>query len=114
MAFTYTIATERGQVRLAISDTSSSAYAFEDAEIDFFLSSGGSVEAAIVLALRTLLASRALRVKRASLPGLTYDDTAQVQALKDLLAMYGGDMPTLVVTMPAPLDMDTGFTDPSP
>ena len=37
MAFTYDVTTDRGKVRLLISDTNAADYQFEDAEIDAFL-----------------------------------------------------------------------------
>lgn len=122
MAFTYVLSTDIGKVRLAISDTggvapggtATSGYSFEDAEITHFLDTAGSVDSACGLALRALLANKALRVKRATLPGLSYDDTAQIAALQSLLAIYGGDLPRVSVRMPAVLDMDAGFTDPTP
>ena len=42
MAFTYDIDTNRGKVRLLISDTNASDYQFEDDEIDAFLSMASS------------------------------------------------------------------------
>lgn len=114
MAFTYTLSTDVGKVRLKLADTNSSAYAFEDAEISEFLDEGGSVNKAVALGIRSLLASKALRVKRASLPGISYDDTAQVAALKDLLALYGGELPTVDVVSPDTVDYDSGFDDPTP
>lgn len=114
MAFTYSLTTDAGKLRLKIADTNPAAYAFEDDEIAEFLSEGGSIIEGVILALRSLLASRALRVKRASLPGLSYDDTAQVEAIQGLLALYGGTMPTATVRMPAASDMDSGFVDPTP
>ena len=38
MAFTFDVATERGQVRLMVADTDSTNALLQDAEIDFFLS----------------------------------------------------------------------------
>jgi len=113
MSFTYDITTNRGRVRLKIGDTTSTAYSFEDAEIDAFLSEGGSVNGACRLALQTLLASRALRVKRYSLPGQSYDDTAQIEALKTALESYGGGLPTVSVVFTGNADHDSGFTDPT-
>lgn len=114
MAFTFDTSTNRGKVRRNIGDGISSAYWYEDTEIDNALSEGGSVTEATRILLRGLLANKALRVKRASLPGLTYDDTAQIHALQSLLSMYGGDIPTVSVVMPAVLDFDRGFIDPTP
>ena len=42
MAFTYDIDTNRGKVRLLLSDTNASDYQFEDDEIDAFLSMASS------------------------------------------------------------------------
>ncbi len=42
MAFTYDITTNRGKVRLLISDTDSTDYHFEDDEIDAFLTMASS------------------------------------------------------------------------
>ena len=42
MAFTYDIDTNRGKVRLLISDTNASDYQFEDDEVDAFLSMASS------------------------------------------------------------------------
>lgn len=114
MAFTYDLATNIGKVRLKLADTNTAAYAFADAEIQAFLDEAGTVNLATGLGVRSLLASKALRVKRASLPGLSYDDTAQVAALMGLLKLYGAELPTVSVVMPAVADYDRGFTDPIP
>ena len=113
MAFTYSLSTDIGKVRLKISDTVSTAYAFEDDEITAMLTEGGTVTAAVILALRSLLISRALRVKRASLPGVSYDDTAQIEGIRLALSLYGGELPTVSIVSPAVNDMDSGFTDPA-
>ena len=42
MAFTYDITTDRGKVRLLISDTNAADYQFEDTEIDAFLTMASS------------------------------------------------------------------------
>jgi hypothetical protein len=114
VAFTYSIATDRGKVRLNLTDTVPTGYVFEDDEIDYFLSSGGSVEAATAMGLRVLLADRARRARKFTLPGVTYDDTYAISELRELLKMYGADLPTVKVRMGATLDMDRGFTDPTP
>jgi hypothetical protein len=122
VAFTYLLSTEIGEVRLGLADTggvapgsvATSGYAFEDAEITYFLSKAGSVDGAIGLGAKTLLADAARRTRSFSLPGVTYNDGARVQALKDVIAMYGAEMPTVAVRMPAPTAFDSGFTDPTP
>ena len=112
MAFTYDNSTNRGLVRFNLADTDSSAYTFEDAEIDRMLSLEGTVEAATAACLRVLLADRGRRAKRFSMQGLSLDDTAQIQAIRDLLSLYGGDLPSLAITLPALLPMDQGFEEP--
>ena len=114
MAFTYAIATDRGKTRLKLADTDSTRYAFEDDEIDLFLSEGGSVTEAVILGLRCLLVDAARRHRAFSLPGVTYDDKGRVAALKEALAIYGADMPTAVVFTPASQPFDRPYTDLTP
>jgi hypothetical protein len=118
MAFTYTIATNRGKVRLKLSDTNAAAYGFEDDEIDAFLSEGGSVDAAVVLGLRVLLVDAARRTKAFSMSAsgsgsslTAYNDAARVAGIKEALRMYGGDLPTATVITPAALPFDRGYVE---
>lgn len=113
MAFTYDVSTDRGLVRLQLSDTDSAAYWFEDAEIDALLSKGGSVDAATGLGARALLASKTLRSKKFSLPGMSYDDTATVAELRALVEMYGAGTSAVGVVMPALHPYDSGFVEPA-
>lgn len=113
MAFTYDVSTDRGLVRLQLSDTDSAAYWFEDAEIDALLTRGGSVDAATGLAARALMASKALRAKKFTLQGISYDDTVTIAALRDLVAMYGQDVATVGVAMPSALPFDEAFIQPT-
>jgi hypothetical protein len=114
VAFTYAISTDRGKVRLLLSDTDADTYVFEDDEIDYFLDrASGDVDAAAVVGLKVLLADRARRAKRFSLQGLSLDDTGQIAALTEAIRLLGGDQPTFSVVMPAPLEMDAGFTEPT-
>lgn len=110
MAFTYDITTERGQVRLGLGDTTAAAFIFEDDEIDYFLSKGGTVTKATVEGLRVLLASKAHRVKRARVHGLSIDDTAQIAALQASITELGG-LPTIGVMTPALLPSDRGYVE---
>ena len=84
---TYDVTTDRGKVRLRLGDTSTTAgeYVFEDAEIDYFLATGGNVARAVVLGLRVLLSSKSHRTKRFADAGTSYDDTAQIEGLKAAL-----------------------------
>lgn len=116
MAFTYDLTTDAGKVRLIIADTDSSAYAYEDAEIAYFLTAqSDDVTKAAYMAVRGLLADRARRVKRATMAGIAYDDTAQVSALRDLLAELGkntsADMPTITAVSPVTLPMDEAYIE---
>lgn len=112
MAFTYDITTNRGRVRFNLADTDSTAYVFEDAEIDQMLTDSGTVDGATAACLRVLLADRARRAKRFSMQGLSLDDTAQIAAIRDLLSLYGGDLPSLAITLPSLLPSDQGFEEP--
>ena len=112
MAFTYDITTDRGRVRFNLSDTSASAYVFEDAEIDQMLSTEGSVDGATIACLRVLLVDKGRRPISFSMQGLSLDDTAQIDAIKEALKVYGGDLPSFAVVMPDLLPMDYGFDEP--
>jgi hypothetical protein len=112
VAVTYDITTPRGRVRFNLADTDSGAYVFEDAEIDQMLSTEGDAAGATVACIRALLADRGRRAKRFSMQGLSLDDTAQIQALRELLALYGGDLPSVAIVMPDLLPMDQGFDEP--
>jgi len=114
MAFTFDTSTDRGRVRRNIGDGDSAAYWYEDVDVDNALAEGGSVSAATVILLRGLLASKSLRAKRATVHGVSFDDTAQLDSIRMLLSMYGGDIPTAVVQMGARMDFDSGFIDPIP
>ena len=111
-AFTYDLTTEVGQVRLGLTDTREGGW-FDDEEIAYFLSSGGSVKGAIVAGARVLLMDRARRSRSASASGESYDDRGQVQALEAIIKQYGGggtSLPAATVTMPGLLPMDTGWS----
>lgn len=116
MAFTYDLTTSRGQLRLTTADTNSAAYAFEDAEIDYWLTTAGTVTGAAVLAMRTLLADRARRVKAFAVGGQSYSDAAQVAGIVAWLRVHGGDLPAASVILPAELPMDASYdeVDPTP
>lgn len=111
MAFTYDLSTSRGKVRLKIADTASTAYAFEDAEIDAFLSEGSSVVGASRLALQTLLVDAARRQRAFTVQGVTYDDKGRVDALQQALANLGGNLATIDILLPNPQPFDSAFTE---
>lgn len=122
MSFTYTATSDIGKCRLKLADTggvapgstATSGYAFEDAEWQMFLDEAGSVNGAVGNAARALLADGARRQRAFSLPGVTYNDSGRVAGLKELIKLYGAEMPTLTVRMPAPIGSDSGFEDPVP
>jgi hypothetical protein len=109
LAFTYDLTTDRGKVRLQLGDTSSASYVFEDAEIDYFIDQGGTVKGAAIEALKVLLASRSHRVKRATVHGLSIDDTAQCAELRATIRELGG-APTISITHPTIGASDYDYT----
>ncbi len=121
MSFTYVLSTSTGKARLKLADTGGVApgatategYAFEDEEWAEFLTEGGSVNAAVGLAARALLADAARRERAYKLPDFEYDDKGKVAALKELIKLYGGELPTVSVRCPQ-IDSDLGFIDPIP
>jgi hypothetical protein len=100
VAFTYDVATDRGKVRLGLGDTKESTGIFTDAEIDHFLTTGGTVAKAIEYGLRMLMAAHAAR-----------GDAARVLAIRERLATTGGDLPYADVIYPSALPMDQGFDE---
>lgn len=111
MAFTYDVSTDRGRVRLKLSDTNSAAYGFEDAEIDALLSEGGTVLAATILGLRVLLVDAARRAKSVTTAGTSYSDAGRVAGLQATLKMYGGDLPTATVVTLGAQPYDSGYVE---
>jgi hypothetical protein len=86
MAFTYDLTSERGQVRLLITDTDHDNPIFQDNEIDFFLSTtavdGNDVNLAGAKALETIAASEVLVQKKIKLLDITTDGPAVAAALR--------------------------------
>lgn len=113
MSFTYDLGTDAGKVRLRIADTNSTAYAFEDTEIAYFLTEAGTVIGACRLALQTLLTDAARRERAFKLPGLDYDDKGRVTAIQVALANLGGTMPTVDITMTAIAPFDAAYVETS-
>ena len=88
MAFTYDLTTDRGQVRLLITDTDHDNPIFQDNEIDFFISntavdSSNDVNLAGAKALETIAASEVLVQKKIKLLDLTTDGPAVAKALRE-------------------------------
>lgn len=91
MAFTYDLTSERGQVRLLITDTDHDNPIFQDNEIDFFLSNtavdGNDVNLAGAKAMETIAASEALVQKKMKLLDLTTDGPAVADSLRKAAAL---------------------------
>jgi hypothetical protein len=82
MAFTFDVASSRGQVRLLVPDSSPTTYVFEDAEIDAFLTlESGSVRRAAAMALETLASNEALVLKVIRILELSTDGAKTADAL---------------------------------
>ena len=60
MSFTYDLTTDIGKIRLTISDKNAADYYFEDAELQSFLDTEGSVNLASAAALESWAAAYAL------------------------------------------------------
>lgn len=105
MAITYdeTVATDRAIIRLALTETNEQTCRFTDAEIDSFRSRGGSIDAAIGMGLKVLMAHAALR-----------GQPERVHAIRDTLRTYGQEMPAATVIFPASLPMDAGYDETDP
>lgn len=92
MAFTYDLTSERGQVRLLITDTDHDNPIFQDNEIDFFLSNtavdgSNDVNLAGAKALETIAASEVLVQKKIKLLDLTTDGPAVAKSLREAAAI---------------------------
>ncbi len=90
MAFTYDVTTDRGKVRLLIPDSNPSAYVFEDAEIDAYLTIEDGVRRATALALETLASNEALVLKVIRILDLSTDGARTSDALLKRAALLRG------------------------
>lgn len=89
MATTYDTTTNRGKVRLLVSDTDTSDAIFDDAEIDVFLDlRGDDVHLAAATALRTIAGNEAQVLKRIRLLDLDLNGPAVAQSLRELADTY--------------------------
>jgi len=89
MAFTYDPTTDRGFVRLLITDTDAANEIFDDAEIDAFLSRMSSnVFRAAAVALFQIAASEVLLLKVIKLLEIQTDGARVATALKELALEY--------------------------
>jgi len=88
MAFTYDVATDRGRVRLLITDTDTSHAIFTDAEVDAFLGlESSSVKRAAASALDQIASNEALVQKRIRLLDLSTDGPSVAKALREHAAL---------------------------
>lgn len=84
MAFTYNVSTDRGKVRMLITDVRESNPIFQDAEIDAFLSLNTSVRLAAAAALECIAASEVLILKKIVNLDLETDGPAVAKELREL------------------------------
>lgn len=88
MAFTYDVTTDRGKVRLVITDTDEDNAIFQDAEIDAFLTitkvnDENDLRLAAAMALDTMASSEAIIQKRIELLDLKTDGPAVAKSLRE-------------------------------
>lgn len=88
MAFTYDVTSDRGKVRLLITDTDENSAIFTDDEIDAFLTmtqidNENEIRLAAAQALDTLASSEALVQKRIKLLDLQTDGPAVAKELRE-------------------------------
>ena len=89
MAFTYDVTTDRGRVRLLITDRDAAHEIFNDDEIDAFLSMmSGNVLRAAAVALFQIAANEVLLLKVIKLLELQTDGASAARALKELAKEY--------------------------
>lgn len=83
MAFTYdvTLSTDLAKVRRLVGDTDSANALFTDAEMNFFITAGGSMYMAAAMAVRAIASSKALLAKRISVSTYSEDWGNVVQDL---------------------------------
>ena len=95
MVFTYDPSTDRGRVRMLITDRDENNPIFQDAEVDAFLSmEGDSVKLAAASALCAIAADQALLLKKIKLLGgdLETDGPAVAKELRELAKQLRADV----------------------
>ena len=99
MSFTYDAGTDVARIRLRICDTNEHTARFQDEEIQDIPTEAGNVAKATARLARVLLMDKARFAKSFSVSHpnetRTVDETAAVQYLQSLIAMYEADSPTL-------------------
>lgn len=86
MAFTYDPTTDRGRVRLLITDVDATQALFSDAEVDTFLALEGAVKTGAALALETIASNEALVQKATRLLDLQTNGPAVAKELRERAA----------------------------
>lgn len=84
MAFTYNVSTDRGKVRLLITDVDQANPIMQDAEIDAFLEMNTSVRLAAAAALECIAASEVLVLKKIVNLDIETDGPAVAKELREL------------------------------
>lgn len=113
MAFTYDLTTDIGKIRLIISDKTAADYHFEDAELQFFLTSEGSINLAAAGALESWAAAYALNADTERIGDYSYAQSPTNKMLKMAASLRAGDAMTPVITWAEPdlLGTDEGDTE---
>lgn len=109
MAFTYDLATARGQVRLLVPDKNSGDYLLEDDEIDYFLTQrGGSARAAAADCCDQLARQFALK-PTFSADGLSVQNGQRAQTFADRARELRSSMSDAISSMK--LNRSDGYED---
>lgn len=101
MAYTYDPTTDRGRVRMRLSDTRAARAAFTDEEIDALISDEGGWRGAVAEGARILLMDRAKFARIFSNDEGSTDETAGIAALQALIDQFAAKtsqgLPTVLV-----------------
>jgi len=112
MSFTYTLTTDIGKVRLAISDNDSTNYHFEDDEIQAFLTAEGSVNLAAAAAAESWAAAYSLNADSERMGDYNYAQSISKKLLElaARLRAKEGNAPVLEWAEPDLLGTEEGDT----
>lgn len=89
--FTYDLATDIGKVRRNLRDTNETTAAFSDAEIQSFLDTEGSVNAATAAAIRVLHVAGGRFSRIYSKGDESEDQTAGLAELREAITIFGSN-----------------------
>lgn len=112
MSFTYLLATDIGKIRLIISDKDELDYHFEDAELQSFLDSEGSVNLASAAALESWAAAYALNADSEHIGDYSYAQsiTKKMLDLANRLRATDASVPAITWAEPDLLGTTEGDT----